>query len=489
MNKKSYLLILAIAILTSLNIAAQNHFYDSKRNIIGITGHHNELFQGSYGKNFFINDLQTELPSVLITKQTINHGTVAKRYDAKATVAALNKKEIGKRILDMLFQRSADGKLSEDMLRQRAVINAQRNDVERAGIGVIDASTILQEDYLPILTNNYIFLCARAGEAKTKWAWIVLHVDITEQTMRDVFAAWNNPAAYDKIKVPVSLVASGVSKIKASYNSLLRDISKKVDVFAIRGQVLSNSPLIAEVGSDAGIKNTDRFFIYRQKQNSKGEVSSKRVSIVRSHVMNDSTSRMFTIAGGSASFKKGDIAVFHPDVCFAHNLYRSTLGHTSSWGYLFESFGNMSASGATSHFLFKIAFTTFDGARNSLYEIGNTFDRKILYCSPELFNMAMGYGRGFQFGHVFQVMPYGLVQWDLFAFSPKNDDERGGYSVNGVSIPLGLKMNVNLYYPLQLTGGVEYTLRFNKRIKEVFYEPRGWTPSVLTASIGLRICM
>lgn len=484
---KTKVTILLALVFTAINLSAKT-FYDFNSGIIGVTGAYDRLIELGYEGMVENNNVQ--LPAL--------SGT-----DERVMLQVLNNNGIGKKVLDFLFQKQADGSLSEELLKERALKSARFADVERSKVGLIDSKTILKEDYLPILKNNFILIVQ--GDL-----WYVFHVDIDEKIWNDVFASWNDPRAYDRIKVNVSFRAKGKKALKPQ--KFIRKLALKVPELAIRGQVISRNPFLAEIREKAVLGDGDRFFTYRQKQNSKGELYSSKVSTVRATLSyKEGEQYMYTIAGGEASASKGDIVVYKPDMKQALSLtghwMKGSRELSLTWDYLF----GMTQTGKSLHFLVNAGVGGFEGHRTTLYEVEGK-----LYKSPTFANLGIGLGYGMTFLHRIQVMPYiyylsyeGIFTMP-YSSSNYNDDQAEMDWTHIIRFPIGLRVNVNLWYPLQLTAGVQYNLNvltvsmneadrdesekasnphlWNGNARDYILEPRGWKRSGLNIYAGLRVC-
>jgi len=243
---------------------------------------------------------------------------------------------------------------------------------------------------------------------------------------------------------------------------LVVNLSKKVPQLAIRGQVVSRHPFITEIKEKDVLGGGDRFYIYRQKQNSKGQMYSSKVSTVRATYLGEPGKQyMYTIAGGEASPPKGDIAVFKPDNKQAFAL----TGHwmegskevSLTWDYMF----NMTRTGKSLHQLLKVGGGCFDDHRTMLYEAEGK-----LYKSPTFFNLGVGLGYGMTFLHRVQLMPYiyYLNYEGIFTMPYDSNDKQAE-----------MDWTHSLYLPI----GIVYDYILN---------PRGWKRSGFNVYAGLRIC-
>lgn len=475
-----------VALFMGTNTQGQDKvFFDSKADLVGVSGDIDDLVANGYSPLVLENpiDIDADL------KKFHKENSEKKEFRAEDLETYLNDKKVGKLILDYLFQRSPNGELSEELLKSRAWENVQRRDEERANAGVLDAETVLKEDYLPILMNNYIFLRSDRGTFKEKGRWIVFHVDIDKQTLDDVFAAWEDPQKYDAIDVKVSFVKQG----KYKGRNLGRKLGTKVPAFAIRGQVISRAPFIAEAGRKIGVRNRTRMVVYRQKMNKKGNMVSSRVCTTRAcNVMEDST-YLYTIAGGNTSFKKGDIAVKKADLYTGHSFYVSMMTKSYGINYLLDNTLSFNRHGVSTHFLFGLGASVLKDHSKNLYFVDNCVRR-----SPYIFDGRLGFGVGFTAMHSIQIMPYVAGQFEAVHLEKKYGDAAQSKLSSIINVPVGIKINVNLMYPLQLTAGAEYVIDAYKfsdaaipyeDVENFIYKPLGAKRDGLNVYAGFRICL
>lgn len=196
-NKIKYLIATLLLCLVAAPLSAKKKvFYDSKSNIVGITGDYN--FLKSTDKFYPLN-VQIPTDSYSSPKDKCEYW---------------NKLNFGKKILDELFCYDGNS-LSEERLKELALQNVLKADDERASIGVIGKDNILKEDYLPILENQYIFINQsikqRIGKGD-KARWSIYKVNIDKDVLNQVFNSWNDMEKYNMIKVKITLVASGEAK-------------------------------------------------------------------------------------------------------------------------------------------------------------------------------------------------------------------------------------------------------------------------------------
>lgn len=503
MNKIKYIIAtMLVCILATPLSAKKKSFYDSKSNIVGITGDY-ELLQ--YTDKFYSLGITPDCPAGMSPKELCKHW---------------NEENLGKKILDVLFDYNGTS-LSEEKLKDLALQNVLKADDERASIGVIGKENILKEDYLPILENQYIFINqsikTRIGKGD-KARWSAYKININKEVLDQVFNSWNDMEKYNQITVSISYIASGVGNNGTNYwdsnhnpnqpvkqhlkNKTRRKIAYEVPAFAIRGQVISRHPFQMNIGTAAGIKNRDRVVIYRAKQKN-GQMVSSRVCTTHACSVKDSTANLYTFAGGQASYKKGDVAVYQPSKNSSWTISANYMEHSYNLNFTYDHRTKLSPAGISQYFILMLGVGGYEKSEKRLYATNNG---SIVY-SPVIANFGMGYGVGYEFAHCMEIEPYALAQWEGMFFikkksSPNKDNYNASYASgatsNSIRFPLGARLNLNIMYPLQLVVGAEYIFNIKipvakdteKRVhndpEKFFFEPLGYKRDGLNIYAGLR---
>lgn len=509
-NKKIFLAAVLAGVAAMPMLAQETEperkvFYDSKSNIVGITGDYRLLENDSHFYNVGV-----EMPG---TDQYT---------DPKELCSYWNQLNAGRNVLDWLFCFDRFS-LSEDKLKGLAMQNVLKSDDERAAFGVVDKETILKEDYLPVLMNNYIFLnttLKSGGNTEgDKARWMVFKVNIDKDVLDQVFNCWNDMDKYKQIRVPITYVASGEARnatnfwdtnrgqslplIQTLKKKTRRKIARKVEAFAIRGQVVSRHPFMINIGEKQEIRNRDRMVIYRAKQKKNGEMYSSRVSTTRACAVTDSTAHLYTFAGGQASYKKGDVAVYE----ISHNTSIAITGgyqdHSYNLNMTIDKRLHLTPGGVSTYFFGMIGGGIYEHT-DRLYATNTG----ALVNSPFLLNAGFGYGVGYEFAHCMEIEPYVMAQWEGAFFTKKEEsslsgsDDRVKYSSsaisNSVRFPIGARFNINICYPVQLVLGAEYIFRIKIPVakdtdtkkhcdpEKFFFEPTGYKRDGLNIYAGLR---
>ncbi len=434
-----------------------------------------------------------------------------RKQNAKKIAEQLYQDGVGKIVLDRLLERDSQG-LHMNRLYEQAIQNTTIEEIETA---IQDASAetrdvLKKEISRQLLKNNYIVIFQtvrrKLGE-KTfeKKYWQVFHVEITDSIVDLAFLNWRNLQLYDQIKVPITFVAEGkVPKVKAqkfnkkasetfvgiaedikkvgnarvikAENELMFDIAKKIPAFAIRGSVFKRAPFLARTNSRQGVKKGDRFYIYRFKENGSGEIYSKKVCTARATEVNEKSTRLYTISGKYASTKRGDVAVQKD----RHKSSFSIMGQYSAGNdpriggrFQYEYLLNFSKKGMAQYFLTGIEYNKYKKEPEGVWWDGTTNICPTLHHA----SVMLGYGLGFNFLGRFEFMPYVMMGCQTsFMTSLENgevwnhddvcwDSAASSYcSCIGYA---GTRFNMNLWYPLQMTLGIDYNISIGNTDKPI----------------------
>ena len=408
-----------------------------------------------------------------------------------------NKENIGKEVLDSLFMRDSQG-LHMDKLYEQAL---QNTTIEELEVALKDASAEVQdilkrEVAHQLLKNNYIIVFEkRQKRKKVKKYWVAYHVEIDDRIIEQAYLNWRNPNLYDQIHVPVKKVAEGkVPKNSTDDNELVYDIAKKVPAFAVRGPVTSRFPFTARMGGDMGVKKTSRIYVYRFTEGNNGDYYSKKVCTTRATQISKDATRMYMISGSFPSTKKGDVAVLKD----RHRSSVSVMGQ--------GSFGEDARIGGRLQYEYLLSFSSKGIAQYLITAVGYNRhtkepagvwwdETKTIQPTLNNANISVGYGAGFNFLGRLEIMPYILAgyqysfltggndpmyYWDNEYQYPGDDqiglwrdlyfrglnsshtEEDKGLYYHSFIAHGGVRLCVNLWYPLQLMVGADYNVATGK---------------------------
>lgn len=467
--KKFTLRLLLTALLFACAITIQakkNVFYDSKSQLIGISGDYDSLAAHGMAYKLFKNpviipeDFKLELP------QDCKKGYRTQDDSLKLAkmVNTLNNSRIGKQVLDYLFDYHIGiDSLHIERLQERASMNAQFLDAEyvRATlVGKDDISKALTEDDFlrPILKNNFIYFEQPIDNDKVFFT--VFRVNIEERTLTDVYNSWNDLTQYNTLNPQVSFVCSGLADI----DGLIAKLAEKCPEFAIRGQLKSRNPATAYLGTESGAHLGDRVLIYRQYADEQGQLYSKVISHARINDIDDGNSQLYFIGGTKGSKEYGDMVVLSPD----HKMGITVGGNYGTTGW----YGvNLSADylvcgikkTALNVYAMLDARADFSNKLKKNREL-QLSGQTLKFTKPVILDLGLGVGVGYTFLGRMEIVPYVKCQYELAYFLNK---EVGGSGMaqadlisHAIRVPLGAKLNINICYPVQLTLGIDYAFTF-----------------------------
>ena len=453
MNKR-IIFIAFLAIMPNLQMLAQKLIFDGKYVTVGVLTN-TWMFSNNpnirmIGENSQLNGTETE--------------------------ASLNAQNIGKKVLDLLFERDNSG-LHMEKLYQNALNNVILEDKEIAAIDyTAEEIDVLKKDVSrQLLKNNFVVLIEtiKKGEKdKVKRYWKVYKVMIDDNIIEQAFLNWQSPRTYDQINVPVKFIAKG--KVPSNINNLTFKIAKKVPEFAIRGSLKSRHPFLANVTSKQGVKRGDRFFLYRFKEKKNGEQYSKKVCTARVTEVTNEETRLHSISGKFASRKNGDIAVLRDRAKSSVTLLGqysggndSRIGGRLSYDYLLK----FAKPGIAQYLLFSVEHNQFKKEPEGVWWSSEKGSKPVnVRGTVTTSSICLGYGIGFNILGRVELYPYllggyqninpsGLEGSSIWNYESQSWKKAEGMAGAFVAYG-GIKVNMNVWYPLQFTIGADYNYTF-----------------------------
>ena len=452
----------------TLEAKKERVYYTAKSNLIGVSGNYEILERALSGK-VEINPvtINTVLPSP-------ENGKSYTDYEIRRVERSLNEEEAGKRVINYLLGVDKYGRPDERLLEQRAVANATSYEIERVQ-GDMEA---IKNNWYPVLSHNYIFLQREMGG---KLAYMVFRVDVSKSAEQEIRASWDDVSAYRQIPIPVVYCGSGVVELDADATKLQSKLAAQVPDFAIRGQMLSRAS--ANISPADGAKRGDRVYIYRN-ENIDGQNVSKRIARGRitgwdyKQEVGHECAHFYRIAGNAGNPKNGDMVVVRPDKKWAMSV--NALYQEHLWGIdlNWDKLGGFYKSGLVNHFLINLSAMLTDDPSHEFNDdvlSGESYyHQESEYHAPFMVNFGLGYGLSKNFLAMIDVMPYFMVQGEWSYMINKThvlsgDDDyassstKEGISAFSVNIPVGLRLGINIAYPVQLTlaGGYNFSWGFN----------------------------
>ncbi len=461
--------LLLMAVITPLAWGAKP-FYDSKSWIVNVAGDAQFLKDNGFGtKVYDLGELGLKVPNLLTQ---IPDTTVCKEIAAQLT-----REGYGKKVIDAL----TDGGKGESMLLKEALWNAQKQDLEfasetaNAAAGQ-DVSQLVAEDYLPILTHNYIVLTyknpvqikdSKTGAIRTEYVpyYAIFRVDVTNEEAFDIMSHLGDPI-YNDMKFPVSYCYSG----KWEEDKTEAKIAKNVPDLAVRGVLLQRNPARISMGENVGMKKGDLVSIYSQQVDANGNPFSKRISRARVCGVWDEEAQVNFVAGTAGNRKNGDIVVRTPDSRQFIGIQASYGTHTWGGQIVYDYEFDYTRSGIVHHLLADLAFNMTDHPGDKFITSKDPYNwRK----APWFANIGVGYGIGKTFLGYLDVMPYVMAQYEMslmmksdFGLGDATGDTKDSSMPMGsaLRVPVGLRLAANVAYPVRiiLDAGYAFNVGFGE---------------------------
>lgn len=418
----------------------------------------------------------------------------------------LNKNNIGKEIVCTLFNRNSQtGEMSAEQIYNRGLYNVSDQNIlesqatkrgveglKDSGFSLISNCHILVLDYANIRYeykkgNNdnsdfYWYATPAAYLFKIEWdnskqdqlfnCWIDKNTSPTERNSK--------MQAFEKLYIPMKFViriadddrseSTGIEKqqrkidngekrkysndelkenafvkmISEAADDLGGRIENKYESFQIQNSIYSIRPVKAKIGKKEGVKVNDRYFVYELVAQNDNSTKLTRKGVVKAttHIAenrqvatgNSPTTEFYQIAGGKLeagmTLKEKRSCYLNLDLGYRYGELEGIYAGLNTSLY---------ATRATSHHIM-LQVTGWDKAVTA----------------------SIDYGFGLRCNN-FEIYPYIGVGLDSFL---KDDDEADTDNKAGKNNAWlaqgGLRFHLNIYYPVQLFGGVEYNYPFSE---------------------------
>lgn len=446
-----------------------------------------------------INDIPTK--QILATGKRLQPARNGRYYAPDRTeqiLLFLHHENIGRDIISFLFKRNnRTGEMSTQRIHERGLYNVSDQhiiessatkrgieDLKDTGFSLIDNSYLLIYDFANI---RYEYQEGDDDDSDYYWhatpAAYLFKIVWSEALQNKLFDCWideNTPAAerskrlqaFSSLTVPVKFVSKSVDdnrseatgieeqrrKIKKGEkreysdkelknNSFLKMIYEATDYIGeriegkqetlqIQNSLYNIDPLRSKIGRKEGIKVNDRYYVYEHVGSNNNSTKLVRKGVVKatSHIAENRqvatghspTTEFYQIAGGKLeegmTLKEKQSYYLNLDLGYRYGKLEGVYAGLSS---------NLYATRTTNHNLM-LGVTVWEKA------VTTTVD----------------YGFGLRCNN-FDIYPYLGFGLDSFLKEKDEPDDTTGENLAWLAQG-GIRFNLNLYYPMQLFGAVEY---------------------------------
>lgn len=252
---------------------------------------------------------------------------------------SLHSSRVPHHVMEKWFDRSADGTFGVSTLASRGVYNATDNDLlvasaskrgtaglQDMGMGLVDNSYILVIDFPEILTMNEVYArdsvpadARKMNGFMAKMNSYVYKLDFSEAVAANFFEnLWVSEGTpdkeqrrvkFDQTQFPVVLVnsfsqaltalqlnpgetlAPRVQKtpeqqlatlLESAHNYAMLQLERTSEAFRVRAMIFDVNPIAIKIGRKEGLKFDQRYFVYENREDRKGNVYSKQKGVIRS---------------------------------------------------------------------------------------------------------------------------------------------------------------------------------------------------------------
>lgn len=238
-------------------------------------------------------------------------------YSSKDVQKWLDGQDLGKSEISFWFNRTSDGRMDESRILERGRLNATDQDLSNAmatkvgkemiaesGYGLIDRSYVIIFDAYAL--GNYSIITGKSTDQSlgvSVYA-VVYAMNMSEGTLDQIFEkGWiydDDDAStiekkiqyYNKVNIPVKERLTIVEETfgdteEATVSSCIQHAidnildNKKMKEWKVATPILNKHPLEAKIGKKEGVKNGQRFKVYKYVEDKNGILQSKQNGQVR----------------------------------------------------------------------------------------------------------------------------------------------------------------------------------------------------------------
>ena len=423
-----------------------------------------------------------------------NIGTKAKVNESfvNTVLSYLNENNIGKQIFDYILAPTKDGIFTRTVLDERGLWNATDNEYLEAQMQQVNTlgqngELLLNNSYIVVFdmknpNKNVVVTKDKYGNTQKSYTWsadvlaYVFTIANADEIINDILEnmwIYNTDdaatkaakrQAYNDLKVEMELVtAVGLNKtdehldvaLETIYDDLLTRLEQKIEKWEVTFDCQTVRPYItANAGIKEGIKNTQRYAIYKQVYDKKTKtVELKRQGYARATEVADNAK----VADGEYDttyfYRISGMSILNGTEIMKQNNDLRMGFHT-----------NLSIS-SFSTIDFGIDYLAYIQKRGishyALLNVGYDLDMLDLYDATFL-NVSVGYMLGLKFKTLLEIQPYATAAIDIVdaAFATETEDNIMDYTAYFANA--GVRVVLNTFYPFQVYAQGSFSLKLSE---------------------------
>lgn len=414
--------------------------------------------------------------------------SISSEGDANKIKDVLNSKKIGKEILN--YWLGYDGRVfSAALLAERASYNATDADILKDMASQVSTVKSLGTGK-SLIPNSYVLVpCLKSLEQKQDKngkvyfvAKVDAHVYRPALTYSIVNLVWNrwlqddgigskeyieNKDFYDNLEVDMDFVASvsnkiGIGKtpeeaVMSTSASILSSLEKKIEKWQVITPVYKKRPLSAKIGKKENLKNSDRYCALKMVEDKNGNLITKKVGYVRATDIVDNRhdadgysecSKFYQISGKTV--REGMLLKQKNDI----KLSVSASGMLGGYSPVSLDVDYLL------HTTRVLGMMQYVGISMGFYTGKDTFGDNSMWVP-----ITVNYSVGIHPVRILEITPnvgvgadyYGLPDSDSSEDSDSKFQKQLSYFARG-----GVKVGVQVWYPVQLFVRADYSYQFSK---------------------------
>lgn len=413
---------------------------------------------------------------------------------ANSILDYLNKQNVGLDIVAQLFNRQEDGTMDIRLMEERGLYNANDEDffqsaATKRGVDRLKdfGEMLIAYSYVTVLDYQNIRYerSTEDGDEKGEYYWkgnalgYLYQIDWSQDILDQVYACWideedseavraEKKRQFEQIRVPMKSVLASATTLKvdtdiesdkranrkvneqaykkrAFEKMMLEGVTEifynyeaQHERFQLKVGVYETHPVRAKLGTKEGVSKDLTFYVYENYQGRDGEIKQKRVGVIAAtNEIADNKNRM----AGNTELTR---------------FYRIAGGRIEE--------GQSMTEKKLRRMAFEVApavycdqFGVRLGLEGDMYSarFAQTFYGLDVVLLPGSFNADIRLGYGFRTNN-FQLYPYVGGMYDmLWKGAVKDSEDKTTKAWYGT---VGLKTNINIYFPVWLTVNAGYNL-------------------------------
>ena len=404
----------------------------------------------------------------------------------------LNENNVGKQIFDYALAPTKEGIFTRTILDERGLWNASDNEYLEAQMQQVNTfgqngELLLKNSYIVVFdmknpNKNVVATKDKYGNTNKSYTWsadvfaYVFTIANANEVINDILEnmwIYNTDdaatkaakrQAYKDLKVEMELVtAVGLNKtndhldvaLESIYDELLNRLEQNIEKWQVTFDCQTVRPLItANAGIKEGIKNAQRYAIYKQVYDKKTQtVELKRQGYARATEVADNAK----VADG-----ENDTTYFYRISGMSILNGTEIMKQSNDLRMGFHTNFNISSFSTIDFGIDYLAYIQKRGISHyALLNVGYDLDMLELYDATFL-NVSVGYMLGLKFKTLLEIQPFATAAIDIVdaAFATKTEDDIMDYTAYFANA--GVRVVLNTFYPFQLYAQGSFSLKLSE---------------------------